>query len=102
MSIHNIQIKISPKNKWGLIVSDGKRDYHIAIPPRKEGYDFIDRNLKYHYDYKGCVGMGILVKIENSVPRAILIKDKFTRIWRLDERFEEHSRYFKPKRNTDR
>lgn len=102
MSINNIKIFQSKDNKWSLTVTDGKRVMYVAIPPRKNGFDFIDKNFKYHYDYKGCVSMGIAIKIEDSSPITTIIKNKLTRSWRLDECFKENRRYFKPKGSSDR
>lgn len=60
------------KNK--IIFKEGKLTYPIAIPQGINRIDFIDRNFKYHYNYKGILNHGFLIIIKNSIPKVEFIK----------------------------
>lgn len=83
--MNNMEFKISSKNKWGLIISNGNKKNFIAIPPTDgDRVDFLSDNGYYHYDYKGLVYHGLLILISNGDIRLITIKnDTHTRLKRF-------------------
>jgi len=100
--INDLTLRIDDNNKWSLIVEDEKRKIYIVIPPRKKGVDFIDRNFRYHFDYKSCLSNGIVIIIENSLPKAFILDGKHIRLSRINECFKKNSRLIKRKGITNR
>jgi hypothetical protein len=50
--------------------------YCTAIPPTNgDRIDFIDRNFKYHYNYKGVISHGFLIEIINGKPKIHTLMD---------------------------
>lgn len=64
-----MKIQFNKSNKWHLEIQNKGISINVAIPPREEGFDYIDRNFVYHYNYKGLVSGGIIIRIEDSIPQ---------------------------------
>ena len=65
-----MEIRLSDKNKWCIEIKDKKGTFipFHAIPPRQQGFDFIDRNAKYHFGYNNIISYGILIIIKDGKP----------------------------------
>jgi hypothetical protein len=96
----------SKSNKWLFYIDietrQGNNVLEIELNPRSKGYSYLNRNFEYFVEYKGYVTTGILFKIENSFPRAVFIKNKYKKPWKLNEHFKQSERFIKPERDASK